>query len=203
MPEKLIKSKQRVKDFAEVFTPKHIVKDMCDLVPAEMWVNVDTTFLEPACGTGNFLVEILERKFKLCENWEDGLRALKSVYGVDIQQDNVEEAKGRLFEMYIKRFPKSPAISGLIAAQILENNIVCGNFIKEYTDEKRINEQKKKRKKEQKMTELEKIAKEATDHGMTYGEYVSWKARAKIEQQQNCRSAKQIAELNKKRGKKK
>ena len=135
MPEKLIKSKQRVKDFAEVFTPKHIVKDMCDLVPAEMWVNVDTTFLEPACGTGNFLVEILERKFKLCENWEDGLRALKSVYGVDIQQDNVEEAKGRLFEMYIKRFPKSPAISGLIAAQILENNIVCGNFIKEYTDE--------------------------------------------------------------------
>ena len=135
MPEKLIKSKQRVKDFAEVFTPKHIVKDMCDLVPAEMWVNVDTTFLEPACGTGNFLVEILERKFKLCENWEDGLRALKSVYGVDIQQDNVEEAKGRLFEMYINRFPKSPAISGLIAAQILENNIVCGNFIKEYTDE--------------------------------------------------------------------
>ena len=135
MSEKLIKSKQRVKDFAEVFTPKHIVKDMCDLVPAEMWVNVDTTFLEPACGTGNFLVEILERKFKLCEDWQDGLIALKSVYGVDIQQDNVEEAKGRLFEMYIKRFPKSPAISGLIAAQILENNIVCGNFIKEYTDE--------------------------------------------------------------------
>lgn len=53
------------------------------------------------------------------------------------------------------------------------------------------------------MTDLEKIAKEATDHGMTYGEYVSWKARAKLEQQQNCRRAKQIAELNKKRGKKK
>ena len=135
MPEKLIKSRQRVKDFAEVFTPKHIVKDMCDLVPKEMWMNVETTFLEPACGTGNFLVEILERKFKLCENWEDGLRALKSVYGIDIQQDNVEETKLRLFDMYIAKFPKSPAISGLIAAQILENNIVCGNFIKEYTDE--------------------------------------------------------------------
>ena len=116
MPEKLIKSKQRVKDFAEVFTPKHIVKDMCDLVPAEMWVNVDTTFLEPACGTGNFLVEILERKFKLCKDWEDGLRALKSIYGIDIQQDNVEETKLRLFDMYIAEFPKSPAISGLIAA---------------------------------------------------------------------------------------
>ena len=135
MTEKLIKSKQRVKDFAEVFTPKHIVKDMCDLVPEEMWVNVETTFLEPACGTGNFLAEILERKFKLCKDWEDGLRALKSVYGVDIQQDNVEETKLRLFDMYITKFPKSPATSGLIAAQILENNIVCGNFIKDYTDE--------------------------------------------------------------------
>ncbi len=104
MSEKLIKSKQRVKDFAEVFTPKHIVKDMCDLVPEEMWVSVDTTFLEPACGTGNFLVEILERKFKLCQSWEDGLRALKSIYGMDIQADNVEEAKGRLFDMYIKQY---------------------------------------------------------------------------------------------------
>lgn len=46
MTEKLIKSKQRVKDFAEVFTPKHIVKDMCDLVPEEMWTNIETTFLE-------------------------------------------------------------------------------------------------------------------------------------------------------------
>ena len=119
MSEQLIKSKQRVKDFAEVFTPAHIVKDMCDLVPEEMWVNIDTTFLEPACGTGNFLVEILERKFKLCQSWEDGLRALKSIYGMDIQADNVEEAKGRLFDMYIKQYPKSPAVSGLIAAQIL------------------------------------------------------------------------------------
>lgn len=134
--EKLIKSKQRVKDFAEVFTPKHIVKDMCDLVPAEMWVSIDITFLEPACGNGNFLAEILERKFKLCENWEDGLRALKSIYGMDIQQDNVEEAKERLFDMYIKQYLKAPAISGLIAAQILERNIVCGDFIKEYKDER-------------------------------------------------------------------
>ena len=46
MPEKLIKSKQRVKDFAEVFTPQHIVKDMCDLVPQEMWTSVETTFLD-------------------------------------------------------------------------------------------------------------------------------------------------------------
>jgi type I restriction-modification system DNA methylase subunit len=144
MSEKLIKSKQRVKDFAEVFTPQHIVKDMCDLVPEEMWTSIDTTFLEPACGTGNFLVEILKRKFKLCQSWKDGLRALKSIYGMDIQADNVEEAKGRLFDMYIKQYPKSPAVSGLIAAQILKNNIVCGDFIPEFT--RKVNEKKEKSK---------------------------------------------------------
>lgn len=131
MTEKLIKSKQRVSDFGEVFTPAHIVKDMCDLVPEEMWISIDTTFLEPACGTGNFLVEILERKFKLCQSWEDGLRALKSVYGIDIQMDNVIEARQRLFDMYIAKFPKSPALSGIMAAQILASNIVCGDFIKD------------------------------------------------------------------------
>lgn len=113
MPEKLIKSKQRVSDFGEVFTPAHIVKDMCDLVPEEMWVNIDITFLEPACGTGNFLAEILERKFKLCKDWEDGLRALKSVYGVDIQQDNVEETKQRLFDIVYQAVPE---VAGCIGA---------------------------------------------------------------------------------------
>lgn len=53
------------------------------------------------------------------------------------------------------------------------------------------------------MTDLEQIAKEATDHGMSYGEYVAWKARATIEQQQNFRRAQQVAEIKKKRGKNK
>ena len=136
MPEKLIKSKQRVKDFAEVFTPQFIVKNMCDLVPQEMWTSVETTFLEPACGTGNFLAEILARKLELCKNWQDGLIALKSVYGIDIQMDNVIEARQRLFDMYIAKFPKSPALSGIMAAQLLASNIVCGDFIKEYKDER-------------------------------------------------------------------
>ena len=62
MAEKLIKSKQRVQDFAEVYTPSWLVKDMCDLIPQEMWNDIDKTFLEPACGNGNFLVEIFDRK---------------------------------------------------------------------------------------------------------------------------------------------
>ncbi len=53
------------------------------------------------------------------------------------------------------------------------------------------------------MTDLERLAKEATDHGMNYGEYVAWKARATIEQQQNYRRARQVAELNRKRGQRK
>ena len=53
------------------------------------------------------------------------------------------------------------------------------------------------------MTDLEKIAKEAINHGMTYGEYVAWKAKSALEQQQNYRRARQVAELNRKRGKKK
>ena len=142
MSEKLIKSKQRVKDFAEVFTPKHIVKDMCDLVPEEMWVSIDTTFLEPACGNGNFLAEILSRKFILCKDWQDGLKALNSVYGIDIQQDNVEETKIRLFDMYIAVFPKAPALSSIIAVGILEKHIVQGDFIPEFT--RKINEKRRK-----------------------------------------------------------
>lgn len=53
------------------------------------------------------------------------------------------------------------------------------------------------------MTDLERIAKEATDHGMSYGEYVAWQARATIEQQQKFRRARQVAEIRRKRGKKK
>ncbi len=142
MTEKLIKSKQRVSDFGEVFTPAHIVKDMCDLVPEEMRVSIDITFLEPACGTGNFLTEILARKFKLCKDWQDGLIALKSVYGIDIQMDNVIEARQRLFDMYIAKFPKSPALSGIMAAQILASNIVCGDFIPKFT--RKVNEKRRK-----------------------------------------------------------
>lgn len=64
MTEKLIKSKQRVSDFGEVFTPAHIVKDMCDLVPEEMWASIDTTFLEISLQnvrhcTAKWLSEIL------------------------------------------------------------------------------------------------------------------------------------------------
>lgn len=136
---KQIKSKDRVNKFAEVFTAEREVKAMCDLIPDDVWQNIDSTFLEPACGNGNFLAEILERKLNLCENVEQGLRALKSVYGIDIQQDNVEESKQRLFNMFVKKFPNASALTGIEAATILEQNIICGNsleIMKKWSDKR-------------------------------------------------------------------
>ena len=136
---KQIKSKDRVNKFAEVFTAEREVKAMCDLIPDDVWQNIDSTFLEPACGNGNFLAEIFERKLNLCKNIEQGLRALKSIYGIDIQQDNVEESKQRLFDMFVKKFPKASALTGIEAAAILEQNIICGNsleIMKKWSDKR-------------------------------------------------------------------
>ena len=130
MKEKIIKSKQRVKDFAEVFTPSHIVKDMCDLIPDCVWDNIESTFLEPACGNGNFLVEIYERKLKLCKDEKDGLKALASMVGIDIQPDNCEECRKRLMTMFCEAFPNANEVCILLAAGILQNNIICGDSLK-------------------------------------------------------------------------
>jgi hypothetical protein len=104
--ERLVKSTERVRDLGEVFTPASTVEAMLDLLPAEMWVpHPSATFLEPACGDGNFLVSILRRKLEHVSRTFDegalpagsgddavifhGLEALASIYAVDISIDNV------------------------------------------------------------------------------------------------------------------
>ena len=134
MEEKLIKSKKRVKEFAEVFTPDFIVKDMCDLIPNEIWDNIESTFLEPACGNGNFLVEIYARKLERCKNEKDGLKALASIYGVDIQSDNVVESRLRLVDMFIDKFPEANGFARITALAIATNNIVCDDFLNPKTE---------------------------------------------------------------------
>lgn len=124
-----IKSRKRVRDFAEVYTNEREVKAMCDLIPECEWT-IEETFLEPACGNGNFLVEILERKFKLCKDEKDGLKALSSIVGIDIQQDNVDESRKRLYEMYCAKFTHCNSFCKLMAQQILRNNIICGDSLK-------------------------------------------------------------------------
>lgn len=107
---KQIKSKKRVKEHGEVFTAEREVKAMCDLIPD--WKG---NVLEPACGNGNFLVEIARRKLEAGMTPEE---AASTIFGIDILPDNVEEARARLLEI----------LPG--TAEILERNIVCGDFLK-------------------------------------------------------------------------
>ena len=131
--EMLTKSHERVKKYGEVYTPIWVVKKMCDMLGEEepnAWTVLENTFLEPACGNGNFLVEIFERKLKLCSNAADGLIALKSIYGIDILLDNVEESRQRLFDMFVKTFPSACLGEILAAEMIIESNIICGDSLK-------------------------------------------------------------------------
>ena len=129
-----IKSKRRVEEFAEVFTAEREVKSMCDLIPQEVWENITSTFLEPACGTGNFLAEIYSRKLQRCKTEKDGLKALASIYGVDIQADNVAESRLRLVEMFVDKFPEANGFARITALAIATNNIVCDDFLNPKTE---------------------------------------------------------------------
>ena len=93
MPEEaLIKSKERVHKFGEVFTPERVVRDMCDALERESpgAFDPERTFLEPTCGEGAFVLEILRRKFARCRTASDYRTALRSVYAMEIQADNVQ-----------------------------------------------------------------------------------------------------------------
>jgi hypothetical protein len=105
---KQVKSKKRVADHGEVFTSEREVNAMLDLVKQET-ERIDSRFLEPACGTGNFLVEILNRKLKIVKDRykksqiefeRNSIIAISSIYGVDILQDNAIECRDRLFEIF-------------------------------------------------------------------------------------------------------
>lgn len=105
-----VKSKKRVSDHGEVFTNEREVNAMLDLVKQET-ERIDSRFLEPACGNGNFLAEVLRRKLNEVNNrykksqveWEkNGMIAAGSIYGVDILEDNAEECRDRLFKLFTK-----------------------------------------------------------------------------------------------------
>ena len=105
-------SKRRVADHGEVFTAKREVKAMLDLVKQET-ERIESRFLEPACGAGNFLVEILGRKLKVVElrygksqlDYERyAILAVSSIYGIDILEDNVQECRERLFTILNEKY---------------------------------------------------------------------------------------------------
>ena len=144
---KHIKSKARVRDQGEVFTAEREVNAMLDLVKHET-ERIESRFLEPACGDGNFLAPILERKLAVVESrykksqteFEvNSLIAIGSIYGVDIMKDNVKDCRARLFGIFDKHYTalyKKKAKDSIRNSikEILSHNIVHGNALT-YTTE--------------------------------------------------------------------
>ena len=106
--EGLVKSKKRVADHGEVFTPSWMVEDILDLVKTET-ERIDSRFLEPACGSGNFLKAVLARKFKAVqsrygksefEKRHQALFSLMCIYGIELLEDNIEECRSNLLEVF-------------------------------------------------------------------------------------------------------
>ncbi len=139
---KQVKSNRRVADHGGVFTAEREVEAMCDLVKQET-ERIDSRFLEPACGDGNFLTVILRRKLAIVRkkyrrsayDWErNSLLALGSLYGVEILRDNVLECRERLFAIWDKEYKsvcrkERSEDTRQSARFILERNIVCGNAL--------------------------------------------------------------------------
>ena len=142
MTEKQVKSKQRVADHGEVLTNRREVDAMLDLVKQET-ERIDSRFLEPACGNGNFLAVILERKLAIVEGRYKksqpeferyAVLAVSSIYGIDILADNVVECRERLLgifeETYRKIFKDQIREKCIDAVRfILERNIVHGDAL--------------------------------------------------------------------------
>lgn len=140
--ESQVISKQRVADHGEVLTGKREVNAMLDLVKQET-ERIDSRFLEPACGNGNFLTVILERKLTVVEkrygksqlDFERyAVLAISSIYGIDIQEDNVKACCERLFEVFdaaYTRLFKDKANDNCRESvhYILERNIIHGDAL--------------------------------------------------------------------------
>lgn len=143
--EQVVKSRDRVKTYGEVFTPRHMVDKMLDLVHDELEAGpgfVDKTFLEPAAGDGNFLVAILRRKLNAIEKrhpveeWPtESLFALASIYGIELLEDNHQDARAVMLAEFHKfhqahRTPCGPETDlHRAAAFLIEANVVRGNTL--------------------------------------------------------------------------
>jgi hypothetical protein len=122
----LVKSKERVDEFGEVFTPYFLIQQMLDLFPDDSW-GKSKNWLEPTCGNGNFILAILKRKIEKGFSIEE---ALATTYGMDIMPDNVAECKKRIFDEVIKpafskngKLPKSKINDVLKCLCIATTNI--------------------------------------------------------------------------------
>ena len=139
---KQVISKQRVADHGEVLTGEREVNAMLDLVRRET-ERIDSRFLEPACGTGNFLTKILQRKLLVVEarygksqlDYERyAVLAVSSIYGIEILEDNVKQCRSRLYEIFEGNYDRLFKDKGRNKCReavrfILERNIIWGDAL--------------------------------------------------------------------------
>jgi hypothetical protein len=140
----LVKSKQRVADHGEVFTPAWMVEDMLNLVKGET-ERIDSRFLEPACGDGNFLVEILKRKLASVEHkygnseferQHFAIFALMCLYAIELLSDNISDCRAKLLGIFSEYLKIDPATDVYRAGfYVLSQNLVHGDATKMRTQD--------------------------------------------------------------------
>jgi len=138
-PELQVRSRERVADHGEVFTPAWLVEAMLDLVKDET-ERIDSRFLEPACGSGNFLVQILRRKLAAVElkygksDFERrhfALLGLMCIYGIELLRDNIAECRANLLEIFAEYLSLDESDDLYRAASyVLSQNLVHGDAMK-------------------------------------------------------------------------
>lgn len=133
-----MKSKQRVADHGEVFTPAWLAEAMLDLVKDET-ERIDSRFLEPACGSGNFLIQVLRRKLAAVEmrfgtsafeRRHYALLGLMCIYGIELLDDNIAECRDNLLEIFANHLGLA-ATEDLYraAANVLSQNLIHGDAL--------------------------------------------------------------------------
>ena len=136
--ESLVRSRQRVADHGEVFTPAWMVDDMLDLVSDEA-SRIESRFLEPACGSGNFLREVLRRKLVEVKRryGNDDFKkthyaalAVMSIYGIELLEDNASECRHNLLDVLCSEMGFEPTSEVVLACkEVLTVNIVQGDAL--------------------------------------------------------------------------
>lgn len=142
---KQVKSRERVQQHGEVFTNEREVNAMLDLVKHET-ERIDSRFLEPACGDGNFLAEILRRKLRVCRGYveqgkntqleyeKNAVLAVSSMYGIELLPDNAMACRERLFRIFsdeyhalYKEWIKPECLDSI--RYLLSKNIIIGDAL--------------------------------------------------------------------------
>lgn len=143
--KKQIKSKERVSQHGEVFTAEREVNAMLDLVAQET-ERLESRFLEPACGDGNFLIEILRRKLAVCRKRvearqytqlqyeRNAVLAVSSIYGIELLRDNAEACRKRLFRYFCEQYEclfgdKCKQTCRDAVEYLLQKNIIMGDAL--------------------------------------------------------------------------